>query len=320
MDKKAALIVIPEHLLNENEYSSISFAVYGIIKYLMNTSGNQKQCIDEYQILYLLTGKTDVKKHTIENIKKSIEELIFKNEIQKLDYWKKHYILDCSNLWSDTKNEKFTIIGFNELQSVFKINNVNNFSLFKYYVFLISTLINKVTVFNNVDSKDNVVGYFTIDKLSELSGISVRSIMEYNKLLEESNLIYIHRQKDFILDETQNIKRLPNVYGRYSDKIYIDNFAETQRIDNQSYIHTRKTVGQANDNRRLAQMYQQILKGNGNRYSENEISDIYNYVIAQNKKYECLYDKHKDECFLDKIRDTDVFIQFKIIQQKTENI
>lgn len=42
----------------------------------------------------------------------------------------------------------------------------------------------------------------------------------------------------------------------------------------------------------------------------SEISDIYNYVIAQNKKYECLYVKHNNEEFLDKIRDTDIFEQF----------
>lgn len=316
MKKNNVTLIIPEHILDDKKFSNISLATYGILKSLTNITGESKQCVDEYLLLYLLTDKINHKISSFNNIRKSIDELISYGEVCKISDYKNHYILDCSNLWCDTKKECFTIIHLYEMKQIFKIKNVNCFMLFRYYVFLISTLINKMTVFNDVDSKDNVVGYFTIDKLSDLCGISVRSIMEYNNLLEENHLIYVHRQKDFVLDETENIKRLPNVYGRYSDKIYIDNFAETQRIDNQSYIHTKKTVGQANDNRRLAQMYQQILKGNGEKYSASEISDIYNYVIAQNKKYECLYDKHKNEEFLYKIRDTDVFEQFGI---KTEN-
>ena len=195
--------------------------------------------------------------------------------------------------------------------------NHNNFLLLRYFVSLISTISSKITVYlDNGEYKNRVVGNFTIDYLSELSGITDRTIIEYNKILEEIGLIYIYRQEDFVLDKENNIKRLNNIYGRASDIEYITTFAKNQQKHYESYRYLENNNKKANTKRRLAQMYQQLLKGRGEKYTENEILEIYNYVIEENQKYERMYEKNKCEDYLDKIRDTDIFDKYEFLNRE----
>ena len=180
-----------------------------------------------------------------------------------------------------------------------------------------STITSSITVYlPNGDYKNRVVGNFTIDYLSKLAGISERSIIEYNKILEENNLLYVNRNGDFVLDEQNNIKKMSNVYGRPCDSEYINEFANSKQKYNSSYRYVQTNEVSANNNRRLAQMYQQILKGNGERYSKTEIIEIYDYIVSQNKKYEKLYEKHNYEEYLNKIRDVSVFDKYDFLQKR----
>lgn len=252
-------------------------------------------------------------------IKCGINELVDNQIVEKIDIIQKHYILDCSNLCKNNLKEQFTIITFNEVQKIFKVENVNNFLLLKYFISLIWTISSKITVYlENGESKNRVVGNYTIDYLSELSGITDRTIIEYNKILEEIGLIYIYRQNDFVIDKENNIKRLNNIYGRASDIAYIIAFANNQQKHYESYRYVENNNKKANTKRRLAQMYQQILKGKDKKYSNAEIISVYEYVVSENEKYERMYEKNQYEDYLDKIRDTDVFKKYDFIPKETE--
>lgn len=279
------------------------------------------QCITHHQIIYYLTGKTDQQRNKIvDDVKCGVNELIDNHIIIKKKEFQKHLLLDCSNLWIDTAHDKFTVITFSEIQKIFKIESINNFLLLKYFILLIGTISSKITVYLKDGSfKNRVVGNFTIDYLSELSGISDRTIIEYNKILEEIELIYIFRQEDFVIDKENNIKRLTNIYGRFKDSEYIKQFANNQQKYYESYRYTKNNIKKANNKRRLAQMYQQLLKGKGDNYTKTEILDIYNYVVSENKKYERMYEKNKYEDYLDKIRDTDIFKKYDFINIEEEN-
>lgn len=255
----------------------------------------------------------------VDYIKCGLNELIENNIILKLDEIQKHYILDCSKLWIDTELNSYTVIYFSEVQRIFKAEKVNNFLLLRYFIFLIGTISSKINVYlENGESKNRVVGNFTIDYLSELSGISERSIIEYNKTLENIGLLYVYRQQDFVIDNENNIKHLSNIYGRPCDIEYIRTFAINQQKYYESYRYVKNNASKVNNNRRLAQMYQQLIKGRGKKYTNGEILEIYNYVISENKKYEYLYEKKGHEELLDKIRDTDIFNQFDFIKNKEE--
>lgn len=318
---KDITLFLPEYLTHSPRFSNYSIAVYSVLKALTSTTGMIDQCITPFQISYLLTKNQKPTKHTLNYIKCGLDELIKENVLIKINEIQKHYLLDCTNLWIDTDTEKFTIISYKDVEKIFKTENTNNFLLLKYFIYLIGSISSKIDVFlDEYKHKTRVVGILTVDKLSELSGISVRSIIEYNKILEELGLIYIFRQNDFVIDDNNNIKQLPNVYGRPCDKIYIDRFALNQQKHNNSYRYVEKTVTKVNDNRRLAQMYQQLLKGNGHSYTRGEILDIYNYVVGENKKYKHLYEKTKYDVHLKKIRDVTIFEKYDFIPNQKENI
>ena len=275
-------------------------------------------CITQNQIEFYLTGKISKKRLMSDYIKCGINELVDNHIVEKIDDAQKHYILDCMSLRMDVTNDHFIVVTFGEVQQIFQVENVNNFLLLRYFVLLMSTISSKITVYlENGEFKSRVVGNFTIDYLSELSGIGARTIIEYNKILEEIGLIYIYRQNDFVIDKENNIKRLNNIYGRASDIEYITTFANNQQKHYESYRYVENNNKKANTKRRLAQMYQQILKGNDNKYSNAEIISVYEYVISENEKYERMYEKNQYEDYLDKIRDTDIFEKYDFIPKET---
>ena len=314
-NKTDITLLIPEKLIFDNTFSNYSLAVYCVLRTLSQPTRLPIQCVTQEQVEFYLTGQLSNRRRMSDYIKCGINELVENHIIEKNDIVQKHFILDCTNLCTNESQEHFVIITFEEVKKIFNVENTNNFLLLKYFCSLIWTISSKITVYlDNGEYKNRVVGNFTIDYISELSGIGVRTIIEYNKILEEIGLIYIYRQEDFILDKENNIKRLNNIYGRASDIEYITTFAKNQQKHYESYHYLENNNKKANNKRRLAQMYQQLLKGGGKNYTEHEIKEIYNYVIEQNQKYERMYEKNKYEDYLDKIRNVDIFEKYKFLQ------
>lgn len=319
-NKNEITLFIPESITNNSNFSNYAIAVYCTLQTLSVPIQLPKQCITIHQITYYLMGEILQQRNRINNyIKCGLNELIENNIIIKNNEFQKHYILDCSNLWIDTKKEKFTKITFDEVQKIFKVENINNFLLLRYFISIMGTISSKITVYlSNGNYKNRVIGNLTIDYLSELTGISDRTIIEYNKILENIGLLYIFRQNDFIIDKENNIKRLPNIYGRPCDKEYIETFANNQQKHFKSYYYVKNNIQKANNKRKLAQMYQQLLKGGGDKYSNEEITNIYHYIISENKKYERMYNKNGYEEYLNKIRDVNIFKKYNFIHIKEE--
>ena len=316
-NKTDITLLIPEKLIFDNTFSNYSLAVYCVLRTLSQPTRLPIQCVTQEQVEFYLTGQLSNRRRMSDYIKCGINELVENHIIEKNDIVQKHFILDCTNLCTNESQEHFAIITFEEVKKIFNVENINNFLLLKYFCSLIWTISSKITVYlENGEYKNRVIGNFTIDYLSELSGIGVRTIIEYNKILEEIGLIYIYRQEDFVLDKENNIKRLNNIYGRASDIEYITTFAKNQQKHYESYRYLENNNKKANNKRRLAQMYQQLLKGGGKDYTEKDITDIYSYVIEQNQKYERMYEKNKCEDYLDKIRDTDIFDKYEFLKRE----
>ena len=315
--KEPITLLVPKTISEDRDFSNYALAVYCLLQDLSVPAQLPIQCVTYNQLTYYLTGEISQQRNRITDyIKCGINELEEKGVITKKKEFSKHYILDCSNLWIDTNSGSFTKIYFSEVQQIFKIKNINNFSLLRYFIFVIGTINYNITVYlPNGEYKNGIVGNFTIDYLAEKVGISTRSAIEYNKILEKEKLLYISRQDDFVIDKENNIKRLNNIYGRACDFEYIDTFAQNQKKYNESYKYTNNNLTKSNNKRRLAQMYQQLLKGRGKKYTNEQIREIYDYVINENKKYENMYEKDKCEDYLDKIRDIDIFEKYEFLKE-----
>ena len=312
-------LFIPETLIGNTEFSNYTLAVYCVLYILSASTHIPIQCVTYQQIVFYLTGQVRQKRNRIyDYVKCGLNELLDNDIVIKNDEFNKHLVLDCSNMWLDTKNKKFVVITFDEMKKIFEVENVNNFLLLKYFVLVIWTISSKITVYlENGTHKKRVLGKYTIDTLSKMSGISTRSIIEYNKILEDIELLYVFRSEDFTINKENNdIRRLNNIYGRPCDKEYIDTFGYNQKKYHQSHYYIESNIETANNKRRLAQMYQQLLKGGGNDYTEKEIMDVYEYVISENEKFERMYEKNNYDSYLEKIRDTEIFEKFDFIKEK----
>lgn len=276
------------------------------------------ECVSLHNLVYHLIGNVPDRRNAIySNIQSGLEDLNNNNYIKIKDTQQKHYLLDCSNLCFDTNSGNFSKITFEEVIKIFQIKTVNQYCLLRYFILLMGTLMAKITVsLPNGNSKSSIISNLPISYLAKQMNVSTKTIMDYNKSLEDAKLIYVYRQNDFIQNEDSSIKSLPNIYGRYEDKEYIEIFASNQRKHQKSYLHTYEKNNNTNQKRRLAQMYQNICKGKYTSYSEEEIIDVYNYVVSENKRYEEIYNKTQYDGYLDKIRNTDVFKQFEFTCEK----
>lgn len=322
LKKNDITLLIPKSLTEDSHFSNYAIAVYCVLQALHIPTQMDKGCISPQQIAYILTENVNCfkrKSQITNHIQCGLDELLENNIISEINEYQKYYILDCSNLWIDTERDYFSRISFDDVKKIFQVKNTNNYLLLRFYIILIGTISNTIKVcLVDGDYKTGVVGNLTLDYLAELTGISTRTVIDYNKILEDIGLLYVYRHEDFTLNREEGIRRLANVYGRPSDKEYIDTFATSQQKHQDSYKYRESNIEKANNRRRLAQMYQQLLKGKGEKYTNVEIIEIYNYVISENEKYERMYEKNHYEEYLDKIRDTDIFEKYDFLHFQTE--
>ena len=298
-------------------YKDSTISVYGLaaycsIKSLLFAEEQKEICTTLDILAYQLTNSLHYQRRFIENISTGYQELIDQHIIKEIDVKGKYSVIDCSKLYLNTENNYFTIITYEEIVKIFQIKSVNNFVLLKYFIFLMSTISSSIDVWLDAfQHKNRVVGTMTISTLSKLSGISERSIKDYNKILEDNGLIYIYRPNDILIHEDSGqIKRMVNVYGRPEDKAYINKFGLNRKKYEKSYKYVENNIKSANTKRRLAQMYIQIKRGNDQKYSKTDIQDVFHYVVEENTKYKNLFNKRNDSKYLDKIRDTNVFLKY----------
>lgn len=312
MEEKNINIFVPNHLLDDTNISEYGLLVYCVLqKYAFKES--EKICVTLQQIIFSIIGSVPERRSRIyENIIQGLEELKNSNIIKTDGVVQKHYILDVSDMIVNTSKGNFTIVYWDEIKRVFEIDGVNNFILLKYFISVASTISSSIeVVLPSGMSKNRVVGNYTIEYLSKITKISVRAVIDYNKLLESKELIYIYRHDDFLLVNGE-IRQLANVYGRFSDREYVDIYGLRISQMDGGYKKSNADID-SNKKRRLAQIYTQIYKYHKTNYTKEQIIEVYNYIIKENKRYEKLYDDSKFDGYLDKIRDVDVFKDFDFI-------
>ena len=246
---------------------------YSAISYLSNSSC-ENVIFNVKQIGYVLYGKFNLGRYTLDSIKKSLSNLIEEELIIVVDEYSGEYVIE-NTFNIDGSVGKFTIITLDELRSIHGIDTNNINMIFKYFICLISTI--------NTDKK---CGWYTIDGLSDLTNMSKDTIMDYNKLLEDNKLIYVHRA-----NATYKVDNMPrqvnNTYGRYADKKQIVASAN-------EYISTIQAIESSNidiNSRSISKKYNDFVSG---KYKGNP-NELKQLCLQYNKKYKFVADvKLKD--------------------------
>lgn len=239
--------------------------------------------INRNMIAYYLTGKRKQIRRFDESLKKGLQELIDKKIITCIEQNPQNYYFEFKNIKLEDNN-KFVFVDFDDIRKIIECNYKGKYALLRFYVVMLGTFISKnhISDIRDPDKYNNVIGMMSQEYIANIAAISVHTVVEYTKVLEELNLIYVSRCSFMFKDVNGNVKRHNNIYGRYSDKDIIDDFTKVryEMYDNMHKVHMSIS---SNNSRSLMQKYNQIVKGKV--YDKEVMDEIYNYLIQYNKKH-----------------------------------
>lgn len=252
-------------------------------------------CISVNKMAYALIGsQEEYEKVFLDSLQRGIYELQLADALTILqDFSTKasyEYLLDMSNMYLDIEKENFIIIFPEEIHKILCCNEImkKKISMLKYYVALIGTF-NWSKSMNYIDGIPNLqgkIGYMSIEYIAEQAGmLSQRTCIRYNEILSEIKMIYIYKSNDKIR-KGDRLKQIKNCYSRYRDKDACELYAssyENYRGVRHKIVITQKKKEQADNNRRLAQIYNRICDGFGDTYDENTIRKVQKYITNKNK-------------------------------------
>lgn len=309
-------IFIPKELTDRIDINQYELLVYCYIKLLCPLQEIDSYHLDINDIIYTIYHKTDVGQRIRENIYNALNHLTDTGCIRGGRTGNTRYVIKTDSLQVDVKHEKFIIADSNDIRTIMDSGHILRVSLVRYYIYLMRTINADIKVYGyDGKSRKNVVGNQAQDYLAYIMRASIPTVRRYNKLLEDMKVIYIHRPKDFIVHEG-GVRQMKNVYGRYADREYIDKYAESLKEQLHSYNHFKPRLDEANNKRRLSKMYFWLCKGK--EYPEDEVREIYEYVVADNKMYRNLAESESDTRYLEKLKDETVFAKYPFLFQGEE--
>ena len=146
-------------------------------------------------------------------------------------------------------------------------------------------------------------------------------------------MIYVYKSNDKVRDGDK-LKQIKNCYSRYEDRSLCERYAsdyEDMYGVEHKIVRTKKSKEKADNNRRLAQIYNRICEGYGDSYDEETIKKVHKYIVNKNKSLQEQIDEknnksylsYSDESWIDKlesqIRDEDIFEQFDFLNGEPNN-
>lgn len=285
-------------------------------------------CVSLNRMAYALVGSQEkYEKVLLDSLQRGIYELKFANVLDILqDFSTKtsyEYLLDMANMRLDTEKENFMFVYPEEVHKILNCDEImkKKISMLRYFVSLISTF-NWCKSMRNLQGK---ISTMSIEYIATQAGMmSQRTCIRYNEILSEMKMIYVYKSndKERVGDKLKQIK---NCYSRYADKDVCEEYAsnyEDWRGAQHIIVRTQKNKEQADNNRRLAQIYNRIRDGYGDTYDEETIRKVQKYIVNKNKTLQEEIDaKHAQEDMTDsdrrwveklesQIKDESVFEQF----------
>ena len=288
-------------------------------------------CISVNRMAYALIGTQEkYEKVFLDSLHRGIYELQLANVIRVLQdlstKTSNEYLLDFSNLYLDTEKEQFVTIFSEEIYKILACEEVmkKKISMLKYFVAIVSTF-NWSKSMKKLQGK---IGAMSMEYIALQADISSRTCIRYNDILSEMKMIYIYKSndKERVGDKLRQIK---NCYSRYADKDDCEEYAsnyENWYGSQHIIVRTQKNKEQADNNRRLAQIYNRICDGYGDTYDEETIRKVRKYIVNKNKTLQEEIDaKHAQEYMTDsdrrwveklesQIKDESIFEQFDFLK------
>lgn len=238
---------------------------------------NSVDCVSINRMAYSLIGARETyEKALLDALQRGVYELVNSNALaivqdlcSRTSY---EFLIDFTNMYLDVENDNFVIIYPDEVRKILTCNEImkKKISMLKYYVALISTFnwSKNMSHIQNMPNLQGKIGAMPIEYIALQADISSRTCIRYNDILSNIKMIYVYKSNDKIKFD-DSLKQINNCYSRYEDRelcrLYASNYENAMGYQHK-IVKTRKKKEQADNNRRLAQIYNRICDGHGDSY------------------------------------------------------
>lgn len=278
-------LFIVKRVIEDKTLSDEAFTVWCALRSIMQKDINE-YFLSYNMIGYALYGKRQLTRAELSVIKKGYAELKIKELIkEELSISSTDVIADLSELYYKKGKEYFVDLSDIEMQKIMNLKNIGKVShckLLRYFTCMVGTFNRSNDIGDEYKGK---IGGMALDCFTELIGVSNKTAGQYNQVLENNELLFVIRHKDFyqgVNEKGQSeLREIPNTYSRWCDRELAKQFSQ----DTHGYLYFKEQKNikteKANQNRGLAQKYNNFCKGK--EYDIETIREMYMYCSDWNE-------------------------------------
>lgn len=249
-------ILVDQSIINNINLSSEAICVYIAIM-AFSIPKDDEIFINNTKLEYYLFGNKMSRNEHLAMTKglKDLSNNGYISIIQKMN--STDYIYNYENI-NQREIKQYFYVDRDDIRSIMNLDtNLNKYKILKYYACLLGTF------YKNKNEKDlsrAKIGFQPQTNISLISGISISTINEYNKLLEKEKIIYILKT---VSNANNTIKRRI-IYSRYEDKDFCINYCKERGIN----TGMNAKLDQSDSRRKDIEIYKHMVKG---KIYDNEV-------------------------------------------------
>ena len=212
-------LFIVKRIIEDKTISDEAFTVWCGLRNIMAFEGVTQYFVSYDMIAYSVFNRVPTRRE-LDAIKRGYTELKEKEYINELSVFdsKTGFIVDLTALYYKQGQEYFANLRDDEMHKIMNIDTKQSkYKLLRYFACQVGT-------FNQ--SLDSIhkgkVGGMSLDCFVEMLGYSVHSIITYNDILLENEILFVYHHGDFYQGSNRFgqsvLREISNTYARYEDE------------------------------------------------------------------------------------------------------
>jgi hypothetical protein len=283
-------LFIIKRILEDMNLSDEAFTVWCGLRNILQK--DREKYFVSYSSIGFEIFDRQVNRYETNAIKKGFNELTKREYINVITSCNTtDFIIDLSALFYNG-NEFFSDITREEMHKIMNIDSkCDKYKLLRYFACQVGT-------FNRSDDMRRYkgkIGGISIDYFEKLIPINKSTVISFNRILEQNELLFVIRHKDFYQSKFQNgsseIREIPNTYSRWKDRKLAQEFAEEQHGYKYEVTEKGLRTDAANKNRSLGQKLNNYIC-NHIEYDDATVEEMREYAEKKNTR---LKNKYEDE-------------------------
>lgn len=293
-------LFIIKTITNNKNLSDEAFTVWCGLRNIMQKDTTQ-YFVSLNMIAYSVFNRVP-NRYELSAMKQGYEELRDMGYIKELaEFSKTEHLVDLSQLYYTKEQGYFADLRTEEIHKIMNLEyKCSKYKLLRYFTCQIGSF-NRGDIASSYKGK---VGGMGLDYFCDLIPISKPTVIMFNKVLMEHELLYVISHDDFIKydNEFSELRQIPNTYSRWEDKELAEGYSSYYEGYKEKQSE-RERAATANERRALAQKLKHFLSGR--EYDLQTVQKLYDYAVNKNVYLEA--DPNADKLIsLDRFNDYDI--------------